>query len=75
MKFSIRDLLWLTAIVGIGLVVFAVRGNQQPRWEYKIVYEASYRDLNDLGSEGWELVGVTAMPNNSGAAHFLKRRK
>lgn len=51
-------------IVIAGSVVDGVaQSNQQPRirWEYKIMrltsdFEADFRELNSLGSEGWEMI-------------------
>ncbi|WP_425453958.1 hypothetical protein [Paenibacillus flagellatus] len=40
------------------------------RWEYAIAAKAE--ELNALGAEGWELVGVTAQPGG-GERFYLKR--
>ena len=47
-------------------------------WEYKVLYFSPYKnieeELNNLGSKGWEMTGVFATSDTSGAI-FLKRRK
>jgi hypothetical protein len=37
---------------------------EKQRWEYKVVVQdaMSGEELNALGAEGWELVGVVALP-------------
>ncbi len=58
------------------------------RWEYKIInirsenyrLDPSYdRELNELGEQGWELVGITAINFKTGATDHIgmvfKRRK
>jgi hypothetical protein len=36
---------------------------EKQHWEYRIVASAmTQEDLNSLGAEGWELVGVVAQP-------------
>jgi hypothetical protein len=48
-------------------------------WEYRVVYldpdaEVAERDLNDLGKDGWELVGVMSRAGGQPVA-FLKRKR
>jgi predicted negative regulator of RcsB-dependent stress response len=67
------------ALVVICVVGWTVYGQkQQPSahkatWEYKIVNSLSEAQLNQLGSEGWELVAVAAWEGN--AQQYLKRAK
>ena len=36
---------------------------EKQQWEYRIIASAMTQDeLNSLGAEGWELVGVVALP-------------
>ena len=37
---------------------------EKQRWEYKVIVQTavSEAELNSLGAEGWELVGVVTMP-------------
>jgi hypothetical protein len=37
---------------------------EKQRWEYKMIFQSavSEEELNALGAEGWELVGVVALP-------------
>ena len=86
-----RDKAWLAlaAILIFGLAGWTVSGQRtrpaaQAEWEYKVVYvpgarQLSEKALNDLGSQGWELVtfhqlnqeGVTIGAGNL----YLKRLK
>jgi hypothetical protein len=43
-------------------------------WEYKEVVVKSTDELNMLGAQGWELVTVTVMNNNT-YWYYLKRPK
>jgi hypothetical protein len=52
---------------------------ERPRWEYKAVETAaaaeealSESDLNALGRDGWELVGVVTF---AGTVHFYFKRQ
>ena len=51
---------------------------EKPRWEYKVLTKTTTDsanrtedELNSLGKEGWELVGVVS--NGSGVQFYLKR--
>lgn len=36
---------------------------EKPQWEYRIIAsEMTQDELNSLGAEGWDLVGVVALP-------------
>jgi hypothetical protein len=37
---------------------------EKQRWQYKVIVQSavSEEELNALGAEGWELVGVVALP-------------
>jgi hypothetical protein len=75
LRFTIRDVLWLTVVVAILLVAFVVRANRVTKWEYRIDYDVTHNSLNENGNEGWELVGTATMPNQAGVALFYKRTK
>ena len=40
---------------------------EKQRWEYKVIVQSatSEEELNALGAEGWELVGVIGLPDTS----------
>jgi hypothetical protein len=46
---------------------------EHQRWEYKVIVQRaiSEKELNVLGAEGWELVGLIGMPDAS--QFYLKR--
>jgi hypothetical protein len=46
---------------------------EKQRWEYKVIVQRgiSEEELNALGAEGWELVGVIGLPDTS--QFYLKR--
>ncbi len=46
---------------------------KRPTWEYKVEDGLSQEQLNELGSQGWELVAVSI--GNGQASIFLKRAK
>jgi ATP-dependent Clp protease ATP-binding subunit ClpC len=46
-------------------------GRSPRRWEYRIEDDPGEEHLNELGSEGWEL--VSAVPHGEGVRLFLKR--
>jgi hypothetical protein len=54
---------------------------EPPKWEYKVTYlpinpEKAEKELNKMGDEGWELVGITASgPNNLTMQSVYKRPK
>lgn len=43
------------------------------KYEYKrIMYDPNDRELNELGSDGWELVSVTVVPSGYSSKSVLK---
>jgi hypothetical protein len=48
---------------------------EKPRWEYKVIFQSalSEEELNALGAEGWELVGLVALPENT--RFYFKRAR
>jgi hypothetical protein len=74
MKFTIRDLLWLTVVAALLIALFVVLPARQAHWEYKIRTNIGEGDLNRLGDEGWDLAAIKS--DRGGAAQFyLKRPK
>jgi hypothetical protein len=74
MRFTIRDLLWLTVLVAIVLVAFVVRSRREGRWEYRITADADTSELNKDGDQRWELVALKPSPGG-GAQFYFKRPK
>lgn len=72
---------WILSLFAVAVLIivgWTVYGQKQSAthktmWEYKILGGVSEAQLNELGSEGWELVAVGV--NNNGVAHYLKRAK
>jgi basic membrane lipoprotein Med (substrate-binding protein (PBP1-ABC) superfamily) len=53
----------------------AKRAARLPKWDYKIVQPAGAEtSLNELGNEGWELVGVTHDQTGVSWAYFKRPR-
>ncbi len=75
LRFTIRDLIWLTVVVAVALVAYFVTPHRQTRWEYRIDYSLTNRELNEAGNDGWELVNAEGSPNLTGTAFYFKRRK
>ena len=47
---------------------------EKQQWEYRIIASAMTEDeLNTLGAEGWELVGVVALPAST--QFYFKRAR
>ena len=52
---------------------------EQPKWEYRTLLKSSddapltEHDLNAMGADGWELVGVVRLPRN--VQLFFKRAR
>jgi Domain of unknown function (DUF4177) len=48
---------------------------EKQRWEYKMIFQGamSEEELNALGAEGWELVGLVALPENT--RFYFKRAR
>jgi len=66
--------LTLAIFVVAGWTVYGQRSTApRPVWEYKITGSVSEQQLNELGSQGWELAAATAEGGNF--ALFLKRAK
>jgi lipopolysaccharide export system protein LptC len=70
-------ILIVVAIVVLCLVGWTGYGQKQSskrsKWEYKVVNGLSEAGLNELGSQGWELVAVGVTENNQ--FNYLKRAK
>ena len=64
----------LAILLIVGWTVYGQRSTpQRPVWEYMIVNNLSEQQLNELGSQGWEMVTATA---DGGNFHiYLKRAK
>ena len=64
----------LAILIVVGWTVYGQRSTTpRPAWEYKVTGPISEQKLNELGSQGWELVAATAEGSNY--AIFLKRAK
>jgi hypothetical protein len=70
MRIILVAALVLGSLVGIG---FQSRSVQ--RWEYKIEYNASEKKLNQLGEEGWELIGASPEASTSNVTGFYFKRQ
>ena len=48
---------------------------EKQRWEYKVIVQSaiSEEELNALGANGWELVGVVGLPGTS--QFYFKRAR
>jgi hypothetical protein len=83
LRFSIRDLLWLTLVVAIvlGFLVFMyVRKPSVQEWEYHDfhvnsdgIWAFSGQHIDTLGKQGWEVCGV--VNGKDQAVVLLKRPK
>lgn len=72
MRFSVRDLLWFTAIVGVVcafLFYIWVHKPSVQRWEYHVTTGVYANTLTELGDQGYEVCGT------AGNAVILKRPK
>lgn len=71
----------LLAFNGSGQAVRVSRTNHRKVWEYKVLntWQISEKDLNRLGSEGWEFVkfdnGARAGSPNVTPHYLFKREK
>ncbi len=64
----------LAILAVVGWSVYGQRSTApRPTWEYKASGLLSEQHLNELGSQGWELVAVTADGGNYSI--YLKRAK
>lgn len=79
---AIAILLWLAGYTGYGRMT----RTPQPSWEYLVIRDPTAwnpthgaKELNELGEQGWGLVGVSSKPVGDGRqTHtrlFLKRAK
>jgi hypothetical protein len=58
----------------VGWTVYGQRSApQRPAWEYKVVGNLNEQQLNELGSQGWEVVATVA--SGGYFAIYLKRAK
>ncbi len=80
MRFRAPWKLVLVAVAALcigGWTSYAQRESRTPKrtvWEYRVENNGlSQEQLNELGSEGWELVAVSI--SNGQAYHYLKRVK
>ena len=64
----------LTILIVVGWTVYGQRSTA-PRlvWEYKVVHYQNEQQLNELGSQGWEMVAATGDGGYFGI--YLKRAK
>jgi hypothetical protein len=76
-RFSIRDLLWLTALVAVvfGFLVFMyVKSPTIHRWEYQwVMSSGTAGPINVEGNNGWEACGVA--DRNGSSIVLMKRPK
>jgi predicted negative regulator of RcsB-dependent stress response len=64
----------LALLMVIGWTVYGQRSApQRSVWEYKVVHFQNEQQLNELGSQGWEM--VTATGDGGYFAIYLKRAK
>ena len=58
----------------VGWTVYGKRSTPpRPVWEYKVVGDLSEQHLNELGSQGWEIVSTVV--DGGVFAIYLKRAK
>lgn len=72
LRFSIRDLLWLTLVVAlaVGWWAYSRRTPAVQKWEYQIRHGITEeRTLNEFGEQGWDLCSM------EGDRAVLKRPK
>lgn len=68
-------------IIGIIVMVTFVVGfaqNRRPsnvQWEYKIAYDMSTEQLNELGAQGWELVSAVVRCEGCSMNLYFKRAR
>jgi hypothetical protein len=70
----------LVVLCAFGWSGYAQRKPAKPTWEYKAVggQDLSDQTLNELGTQGWELVSVTAygdLRTGHSETAYLKRAK
>jgi len=59
--------------VFVAAMAFA-QNSPSVRWEYLITNTTSVQRLNQLGSEGWELVAVIGNPAANNDRQYFRRR-
>ena len=73
---------WILIVIAMALLCltgwtgYAQKESPRPKravWEYKVENGLSEEQINQLGSEGWELVAVSSTNNQS--YEFFKRPK
>jgi hypothetical protein len=72
-----KILLAALLLMSLLLVGFVYR-QARVQWEYRVIDNANEKKLDELGSEGWELVSVEPLASGGStlSAHFyLKRQK
>ena len=78
-RFTIRDVLWLTVVVGLAVAWWVEhraamkRATAKPRWEYRRNFNLGDSDLDAEGAEGWELVQMESQ--NGNRVFYFKRPK
>jgi hypothetical protein len=74
MRFTIRDVLWLTVVVAIALAVYLAKP-RRTEWEYKTqdVYWYEFDSTNAEGKEGWEIIQLNKDGNT--ITVYFKRPK
>ena len=75
MRFSIRDVLWLTVVVAVALAFYFARP-RRTQWEYKPTTIQTFNkfDLSAEGNEGWELMQIVDK-SDSALTLYFKRPK
>jgi hypothetical protein len=72
-------LIGFVLVLTLGWNSYAQRKTTKVTWEYISVWdrEVTSQKLNELGSQGWELVSVTSYgdPNFHSTAAYFKRAK
>ena len=82
MRMNKRWMLILVSVVALASIVWTVqaqrRSSPSSAWDYKVVYDGNgdrgvESRLNQIASQGWELVSVTHVEGSSEIILFLKR--
>lgn len=69
-----KRLLTVICLLVFSLSPLLAQNKNVQRWEYFQVYSCNLNELNKYGDEGWELAGVTRLPDNC-STFTLKRPK
>ena len=80
MKFKITLLIVVIALFGvIGWTVNAQKQDSfkvtKPTWEYKVEYDPNELKLNELGAQGWEIIGVRSLEDANRAVIYFKKAR